>query len=60
MYKRQDYVLFDDTHRPIAVLEAKRACNDVAVGRQQAKLYADLLEKRFDRRPIIFLTNRCV
>ena len=52
-----DYVLFDDTHRPLAVIEAKRACKDVAVGRQQAKLYADLLEKKFGRRPIIFLTN---
>lgn len=52
-----DYVLFDDAHRPLAVIEAKRACKDVAVGRQQAKLYADLLEKKFGRRPIIFLTN---
>lgn len=52
-----DYVLFDDAHRPLAVIEAKRACKDVAVGRQQAKLYADLLEQKFGRRPIIFLTN---
>ena len=26
-------------------------------GRQQAKLYADLLEKQYGRRPVIFLTN---
>ena len=38
-----DYVLYDDMHRPLAVIEAKRTCVDVAKGRQQAKLYADLL-----------------
>ena len=52
-----DYVLFGDDGRPLAVIEAKRTCKDVAVGRQQAKLYADLLEQKFGRRPIIFLTN---
>ena len=52
-----DYVLFGDDGKPLAVIEAKRTCKDVAVGRQQAKLYADLLEKKFGRRPIIFLTN---
>ncbi|MBR2966785.1 MAG: DEAD/DEAH box helicase family protein [Clostridia bacterium] len=52
-----DYVLFDDAHRPLAVLEAKRTCVDVAKGRQQAKLYADLLEQKYGRRPIIFLSN---
>ena len=36
---------------------AKRTCQDPAAGRQQAKLYADLLEKKFGRRPVIFLTN---
>lgn len=39
-----DYVLYDDMHRPLAVIEAKRTCVDVSKGRQQAKLYADLLE----------------
>ena len=52
-----DYVLFGDDGRPLAVVEAKKTCVDLAVGRQQAKLYADLLEKKFGRRPIIFLTN---
>lgn len=52
-----DYVLYDDTHRPLAVIEAKRTCKDVAVGRHQAKLYADILEKQYGRRPVIFLTN---
>ncbi len=52
-----DYVLYDDTHKPLAVIEAKRTCKDVAVGKQQAKLYADILEKQYGRRPVIFLTN---
>ena len=43
---RADYVLYDDMHRPLAVVEAKKTCVDVSKGRQQAKLYADLLEKR--------------
>ena len=52
-----DYVLYDDTHKPLAVVEAKRTCVDVSKGRQQAKLYADILEKQYGRRPVIFLTN---
>ena len=54
---RADYVLYDDGNRPLAVIEAKRTCVDVAKGRQQAKLYADILEKQSGRRPVIFLTN---
>ena len=52
-----DYVLYGDDGRPLAVVEAKRTCVDVAKGRQQAKLYADLLEKKYHRHPVIFLTN---
>lgn len=52
-----DYVLYGADGRPLAVIEAKRTCVDVAKGRQQAKLYADLLEKKYHRRPVIFLTN---
>jgi len=52
-----DYVLFGDNGKPLAVIEAKRTCADVAKGRQQAKLYADLLERKFGRRPVIFLSN---
>lgn len=52
-----DYVLYGDDGKALAVIEAKRTCVDVAVGRQQAKLYADLLEKKQGRRPVIFLTN---
>ena len=52
-----DYVLMGDDGRVLAVIEAKRTCVDVAKGRQQAKLYADLIEKKQGRRPVVFLTN---
>ncbi|MEG0770046.1 MAG: DEAD/DEAH box helicase family protein [Ruthenibacterium sp.] len=52
-----DYVLYGNDGKALALIEAKRTCVDVAKGRQQAKLYADLLEKKCGRRPIIFLTN---
>ena len=52
-----DYVLYGDDGRPLAVIEAKRTCVDVSKGRQQAKLYADILEQKYHRRPVIFLTN---
>lgn len=52
-----DYALYGDDGKVLAIIEAKRTCVDVAKGRQQAKLYADLLEKKQGRRPIIFLTN---
>lgn len=52
-----DYVLFGDDGLPLAVIEAKKTSVDVAKGRQQAKLYADLLERKYHRRPIIFLSN---
>lgn len=52
-----DYVLYGDDGKALAVIEAKRTCVDVSKGRQQAKLYADLLEKKYHRRPVVFLTN---
>ena len=54
---RADYVLYGDDGKPLAVLEAKKACADVTQGRQQAKLYADCLERQYGRRPVVFLSN---
>ena len=54
---RADYVLYGDDGRVLAVIEAKRTCEDVVKGRQQAILYANLIEKKQGRRPVIFLTN---
>ncbi len=52
-----DYVLYGSDGRALAVIEAKRTCVDVSRGRQQAKLYADIIEKKQGRRPVVFLTN---
>jgi len=52
-----DYVLWDDNGNPLAVVEAKKASIDPERGRQQAKLYADGLEKMHGQRPVIFYTN---
>ncbi len=52
-----DYVLLGDDGRILAVIEAKRTCADVSKGRQQAKLYADLIEQKQGRRPVVFLSN---
>ena len=52
-----DYVLWGDNGLPLAIIEAKRSRRDARVGQQQAKLYADALEKQFGQRPIIFFSN---
>lgn len=52
-----DYLLWSDDGLPLALVEAKRTKKDPRIGQQQAKLYADCLEKQFGRRPIIFYSN---
>ena len=52
-----DYVLFGKDGKPLAVIEAKRTSKDPNIGRKQAVLYADCLEKKFGRRPMMFTTN---
>lgn len=52
-----DYVLFGQDGAPLAVVEAKRTSKDPNVGKQQAKLYADALEKQYGVRPMMFTTN---
>lgn len=52
-----DYVLYGDNGKPLAVVEAKKTSKDPKIGREQAKLYADCLEKQYDVRPVIFYTN---
>ena len=52
-----DYVLWGDNGKPLGLVEAKRTKRDARVGQQQAKLYADCLEKQFGQRPIIFYSN---
>ena len=52
-----DYVLWGDDGKPLGLVEAKRTRRDPRVGQQQAKLYADCLEKQFGQRPLIFYSN---
>lgn len=54
---RADYVLYDDAHTPLAIVEAKSTCKNLAEGRQQAVLYAEAVEKIYHRKPVVFLTN---
>ncbi|APJ04945.1 DEAD/DEAH box helicase family protein [Silvanigrella aquatica] len=52
-----DYVLWGDDGKPLGVVEAKRTKKDPQIGKEQAKLYADCLEKEHGVRPVIFYTN---
>ena len=54
---KADYVLYGDNGVPLAVIEAKKLDIDPLIGKNQAKEYADALEKKYDVRPIIFFTN---
>ena len=53
-----DYVLWDESGKPLAVVEAKRSSEEgLQIGREQARIYADGLEKMTGQRPVIFYTN---
>ena len=52
-----DYVLFGANGKPLAVVEAKRTTKSPEVGRQQAILYADCLQRQYGVRPVIYYTN---
>jgi type I restriction enzyme, R subunit len=52
-----DYVLWGDDSKPLALIEAKRTTKNPNVGQQQAKLYADCLERMYGQRPVIFYSN---
>ena len=52
-----DYVLWGEDGLPLGLVEAKRTKRDARVGQEQARLYADALERQFGQRPVIFYTN---
>ncbi len=52
-----DYVMWGKDGKPVALVEAKRTRKDPNIGKQQALLYADCLEKHHDQRPIIYYSN---
>ena len=51
-----DYVLWSG-EIPLAIVEAKRTRRSAKEGEQQARLYADCLEKSTGHRPVIYGTN---
>lgn len=52
-----DYVFYNDDGKPIAILEAKKTTVNVEKGQEQARQYANVLEKMTNFRPLIFFTN---
>ena len=52
-----DYVLYNDSGNPIAIIEAKKTYRDVKEGKEQSRQYANALEKMTGFRPLIFYTN---
>ncbi|WP_022886181.1 DEAD/DEAH box helicase family protein [Glaciibacter superstes] len=52
-----DYVLWGADGLPLGLIEAKRTKRDARAGQEQARLYADALERQFGQRPVIFYTN---
>jgi type I restriction enzyme, R subunit len=54
---RADYVLYGANGKPLAVVEAKRTAKSAREGAEQARLYADALQKATGQRPVIFCSN---
>jgi type I restriction enzyme R subunit len=52
-----DYVLWGDDGKPLGWSRPSARGATRAWGQQQAKLYADCLERQFGRRPVIFYSN---
>ncbi len=50
-------MLWGDDGKPLMLVEAKRTTKSPMVGQQQAKLYADCLEKKYGQRPVICYSN---
>jgi len=52
-----DYVLWGSNDLPLAVIETEKTAVDSNLGQEQAKLYADCIEKMYGLRPVIFYTD---
>lgn len=52
-----DYVLYGSDGKPLAVIEAKNTGKDPIIGKHQAELYADCLERQYGIRPVIYCSN---
>ncbi|QTH59878.1 DEAD/DEAH box helicase family protein [Corynebacterium hindlerae] len=54
---RADYVLYGKDGKALAVVEAKKPSITMSAGREQARCYADDLEKQYGQRPLIYYTT---
>ena len=52
-----DYVIWGDTGKIIAVIEAKKTSVSAEKGKNQSEIYADCIEKMQGFRPLMFYTN---
>lgn len=52
-----DYVIWGDTGKIIAVIEAKKASASAEKGKNQSEIYANCIQKMQGFRPIMFYTN---
>ena len=52
-----DYVLYDKGGRPLAVVEAKKAGLDPIKGREQLRLYGELLARQCGYVPVLYYSN---
>lgn len=52
-----DYVIWDEDDTPLAVIEAKKYSKNISAGKYQAQLYAQALQKQFQKDVLIFVTN---
>ncbi len=52
-----DYALYGDDGKPLAVIEAKKTAKEAQAGGEQARQYAEALEKATGVRPVVFFTN---
>jgi type I restriction enzyme R subunit len=52
-----DYALPAEDGSIQAIIEAKRSSRDAIAGKEQASLYAEAIEARTGRRPLVFLAN---
>lgn len=52
-----DYVLYGRDGKPLAIVEAKKTSVSPSIGRHQAILYAECLQKKYGYKPVIYYTN---
>ena len=59
-FQYADYALLGDDGYPLAVVEAKKTSKDARVGQEQARQYAENIQKNSGKdMPFVFYTNGC-